>query len=85
MARSIRPPKAKRWTFRYSCNPENIEELLRARKEDFQYMIAAEYRDEEVDIDILAGYAIFNFQKRSKNLKKILDVEGRPAGINCVE
>ena len=81
MARQTRLPKAKCWTFRYYCYPENVEELLFERKETFQYLVAAKYKD-ETGRDNLAGYITFSCQKRQKHVEMCLDVEARPDRVD---
>ncbi len=59
-----RGPKAKCWSFQYNNYPENIEEMLRAKKGEFNYLVAGKCESNDPQRKWLHGYVVFKSQKR---------------------
>ena len=73
----IRGPKAKCWKFRYANFPDKMKDLLTARKDSFEYLIAGEDENKHQKRKWLNGYMIFKCQKRLHQVEDVLNVEHR--------
>ncbi len=72
-----RGPKAKCWTFKFTSYPENVEELLVAKKNDFNYLVAGRDENKAQNFKWLNGFVVFKCQKRQHQVLKVLDVDHR--------